>query len=498
MQNNLDNAIGKLEVAIKYFLIAASAYYLLVLFYIIANRINYPFEIEWLEGDMLLTAIRVMEGKAIYASPGLDYVPGIYPPVYYYAVAAFFKLFEPGFFAIRLVSLTGLAGVLVIVFSVIAKETRAYWLGFVGMGLFASFYSFHASWYDIARLDSFFFLLLLSGIYFSSCVNKFAWAAVVSSLLFSLAIFTKQSALIFAPFAFLYIYMNNRRDSYKFLFLLSIVSISVLAILQTTSSGWFVDYTLLRPLSFPRDPGALHLVIQDIIYGFPLLLIMSSVLVLLAVILRGRKIELTVWELMLIPAVIVYFRVRPIVGAYHNDSIYLSLWFSILIPVWLKKYALGHNISYARNLGVAILALLCVQFLLAWYSPGRWLPSSESSAKGKEIVERLRDAKGPVFVHLHPVYAWLAGKEPHLNSVNLWAYNLSEPEFKATELYDKVAGQHFSVIVLDNRSEWYSRELIDLVKKHYKPERYINYNNDRVLSTLSGFETRPESIWVPR
>jgi hypothetical protein len=98
--------------------------------------------------------------------------------------------------------------------------------------------------------------------------------------------------------------------------------------------------------------------------------------------------------------------------------------------------------------------LLCVQFLLAWYPPGRWLPSSESSAKGKEIVERLRDAKGPVFVHLHPVYAWLAGKEPHLNSVNLWAYNLSEPEFKATELYDKVAGQHFSVIVLDNRSEW--------------------------------------------
>lgn len=499
----MHKATNKPETAAKYLLIAISLYYIIVLFYLIAKRIAYPFELEWLEGDMLLTAIRVMEGKAIYAAPGYEYVSGIYPPVYYFAVASFFKVFEPGFFVIRSVSVLGLIGVLSIVFAVINRETSVRWLGIAGLGFFSAFYAFHASWYDIARLDSFFYLLLLSAIFVASMVNRNPWAVVVSSILFCLAIYTKQSALVFSPFAFLYIFMHDKRQSFVFAGILAVSCLIVFILLQLSSEGRFIDFTLLRPLSFPNEPGYLYKYIQDVIAGFPVLAALTLGFVLVVVSDYKKTKIITIWEIMLIPAVMTYIRIRPVVGAYLNDSIYLTLWFSILVPIWLNRYVIEGKIKKLKYLGTVILALIIFQLSLLWFAPGKWVPSSGSVAKGNSVIQRLREAEGPVFVHLHPVYAWLAEKETHFNSVNLWAYNLpakleARPQFEVTELYEKISGQYFSVIVLDNQSDWYGEKIVELVRRHYRLESRISYDTDKEFMTLTGFETRPETIWVPK
>jgi hypothetical protein len=99
---------------------------------------------------------------------------------------------------------------------------------------------------------------------------------------------------------------------------------------------------------------------------------------------------------------------------------------------------------------------------------------------------------------LHPVYAWLAGKKPHFNTANLFAYNLAQPEYEIVEIREKIANRYFSIIVLDDQSGFYNSELVSLVEESYKLEKKIEYKNKKEFSTLSGLKTRPETIWSPR
>ncbi len=161
-----------IELLSKFFLIGISSWFIAVLAYCISKRIGFPFELEWLEGDMLLTAVRVLEHKSIYTAPSTDYMCGIYPPFYYIAVAAAFWLLEPSFLVLRGVSVLSLILIFILMYIIVSRETRLRWLAVVSIGIFAGFYDLHASWYDIGRLDSFFYCLLLCGFWLASQINN--------------------------------------------------------------------------------------------------------------------------------------------------------------------------------------------------------------------------------------------------------------------------------------------------------------------------------------
>ena len=74
---------------------------------------QYPYELEWLEGEMICHGLQLLQGLPVYGPPSSQFIAEIYPPVYYYVMAAVFKLAGTvSFPLLRLVSVLSLAGIL--------------------------------------------------------------------------------------------------------------------------------------------------------------------------------------------------------------------------------------------------------------------------------------------------------------------------------------------------------------------------------------------------
>src|SRR6185295_9486540 len=86
-------------------------------------RIGYPYELEWMEGGMVEHVRRLVEGRAIYAEPSLEFVSFLYPPLYYAVCAVPSVVLGTGFLPLRLVSFGSSLGVLALMFLLVRRET---------------------------------------------------------------------------------------------------------------------------------------------------------------------------------------------------------------------------------------------------------------------------------------------------------------------------------------------------------------------------------------
>ena len=48
----------------------------------VLQRVGYPYDLEWMEGGMLIHAWRIQQDLGIYVLPSSDFIPYIYPPLY--------------------------------------------------------------------------------------------------------------------------------------------------------------------------------------------------------------------------------------------------------------------------------------------------------------------------------------------------------------------------------------------------------------------------------
>ncbi|MHC4458094.1 MAG: hypothetical protein ACYS0I_13605, partial [Planctomycetota bacterium] len=71
----------------KHALLTVAILYLAVYLILVFLRIQFPFELEWMEGGSVHQIERILEGKKLYVSPSLEFVPYIYPPLYFYVSA---------------------------------------------------------------------------------------------------------------------------------------------------------------------------------------------------------------------------------------------------------------------------------------------------------------------------------------------------------------------------------------------------------------------------
>ena len=56
---------------------------------VINLRIDYPFDLEWIEGGLLDHAVRIQSGQPLYQAPDVDFVPSLYAPLYMRVAALF-------------------------------------------------------------------------------------------------------------------------------------------------------------------------------------------------------------------------------------------------------------------------------------------------------------------------------------------------------------------------------------------------------------------------
>ena len=88
-------------------------FFISAFFYSITHRVFYPFELNWLEGEMFLNSLRVLEGKTIYQEPSSEFITEIYPPVFYWIGSFFLFISVSVVFSIRFSELFLVGGVAV-------------------------------------------------------------------------------------------------------------------------------------------------------------------------------------------------------------------------------------------------------------------------------------------------------------------------------------------------------------------------------------------------
>ena len=137
-----------------------------IILVIVISRINYRYDLEWMEGASLVQVYRIYTGQSLYTQPSLSYIPLIYPPLYFYLAAGLFKMMGISFLPLRLVSFASTVGCLVIIYFAVKDKTNSGLISLVAAGSFAATFKLGGAWFDIARVDMLFIFLCLAAIYF--------------------------------------------------------------------------------------------------------------------------------------------------------------------------------------------------------------------------------------------------------------------------------------------------------------------------------------------
>jgi hypothetical protein len=154
-----------------------------------------------------------------------------------------------GFLPLRLLSFVSSLGAFALLAALLRRETGSWRDGAVAAGLFAATFSRSGGWLDLARLDSFYVLVLLGAVF--ALRHSKPW---VAGLLIAGAFFTKQSALVVVVPVLAWLFFVERRRA---AWAAGVAALSIAAgvfFLERSSGGWFGYYCFTLPAHHPRLP----------------------------------------------------------------------------------------------------------------------------------------------------------------------------------------------------------------------------------------------------
>ncbi len=484
----------------------------IVLFVVISVlRIGYPFELEWMEGTVLDHVDRVLAGKQIYVEPSPDFVPYIYPPLYYWVSAAATKIigYDPGlgavsFVPLRLVSFLSTIGCFVVLFFLVKNEVKSFseknanLAGLFSAGLFAACFKLTGGWYDLARVDSLFMFLLLAGIFVLRIYGDKIGGMILSAIIFALAFLTKQQALIIVLPIMVYLAWRYRLKAVIFeivFFLLAIIPI--LAINQQTNY-WYFFYIFTLPSGHElKETLALTFFLEDLLYTLPVVCVF---LVYLGY--RYRKNLLHDRSLFLLSLVIgmggasLFSRMHH--GGYYNVLMPVYALIAILtalaIPLVLERVK---NASNPALITITIAAIV-IQSILLFYRPADYLPTKENQDAGNDFVNRLSRINGDVLVYEHGFYARLAGKPGNASKMAIYdvlrGKDERASEFLRSAFMERISNRHYGAIITNE--DWMDDSISVAIKENY-PDKKLLFTDPDVFYPPCGYGTRPTMICFP-
>jgi hypothetical protein len=525
---------------ISFLTLAKAPVYILLIFflgvslYCISLRLTYPFELEWLENEMVAHGMMLAQGHRIYSAPATEFIAEIYPPGYYLAIALFFKLFDTvNFFIPRLISIAALAVILALLYRIIIKEGGTKSTGLLVSGFFLSFYEIHGTWFDLARADMLLYALLLLGLYVLAYGRRRVPAALWAALLLTGACYTKQTGLYFVPFAGLYLLLKDRKQCLIFSAALGGLLVSFFFFLQYISDGWFGTYVLFNPLRFntvllkPLSELQFRMLFEmrdklipemryEIFYKLPVFFTLVLSFVLYRIISITRASTFSVWECTTLTVPLAYFSIRPHPGSERNDFLCMTIWGCILLGLFLIRLAAAAGRDNNNRVQITVYLLLTLQLCLQLYNPVLLVPAPQDEKKGIEVINMVKNMPGEVYIPYHTLYGYMAGKKLIFNGGAYWSYQmLAKEPFRPTDLIEKVKNKYFSAIIIDDKGYLNAKgervvidnvkmlltandELSTVVAENYTLAKRIPYSSDSEFRTVTGFQTRPELILEPK
>jgi Dolichyl-phosphate-mannose-protein mannosyltransferase len=400
--------------------------------FIIFSRMFYPYQLEWMEGAGFVQVSRLLAGKTLYIPPSIDFVPLIYPPLYFYISAGIAKIIGLGFGALRLISFLSSALCAAIIYLAVKEKTNSKFAALLGAGCFASTFMLTGQWFDIARTDMLAAALSMLGIYLAREINNVTLSEgksrraisndLLSGLIFALAFLTKQSALGVALAVIVYHLIFNWRRAI-WLTLSFVLSAAILySIFWLNSAGWINYYLFTIPAAhaFDFSIGRILSVLISQFASIPVFLIMG----LLPILISPRKIfsdKLYLYYIVMAGALIAT-GVLGRLNAFSGPNVYVPSYLGVALLIGLEAGWLIELMQQAKiNPALVVLefTLLSAQFgfLIPAYFQTKTIPTQQDRAAGDALVTKIRNYRGDVLLLDNNYLALYAGKTPYFNEM---------------------------------------------------------------------------------
>ena len=445
--------------------VAAVAAFAVRLVALWAARFDYPYDLEWMEGGMLVHAWRLLHGRPLYPEPGPDFVPFIYPPGASALLAFLGQLFPLGAPLGRATSIVASLGASAALVHALRRTSGRWTPGWIAAGLFLTGYRFSGAFYDLVRIDA-----LSIGLIGGSIALAFdgrRGTRVASGLLLAAAFLVKQHAAVFGiPLVALIFSRDGWKAAVRFALAANVPALGFTAYLQWITGGRFLTYLLDVPAAhgavYDRGfPGSAI----ELGEAYPLVSVVVVVAALLAIARRERSFVGTGIFSVTLTAFLVSAAMRAHQGGFVN----------VLIPAfWALCLGFGWLAARWRtSVGAAFTAFVVVaQVGWAFYrfDAEKLTPTEADRRTGDAVVDLLRTADPPVLSPFAPWLPVMAGHEPAFHLIALWDVE-QHPQTPFPELRGRirraVRDQYWTTIVDGQRSMEYG------VKAVYKPGKRL-------------------------
>ncbi len=520
--------------------------------YTVSLRIGYPYDLEWMEGGMLIHALRIQEGLGIYVPPSSDFIPYIYPPLYPTFLSVASELWTLDYWMGRGLSIVGtLLATSALVFG-LRKETGSWAMGWLSGALWLSSYDDVGTFFDLTRADG-----LMMGVLAWSIVCARWNRLVVAGLLCWVAFLTKHNAAIVGVPIALWLWRTaSWQSALRFGLWSAVPALMSIGWLQWSTDGLFLIYLLDVPAHHPIVGQRLvWLSAVEMLTPFVAPTLLLSVLLVKDLFHRARwrGIVLGLAVLAFVGMTQVDVSAFPKIAGSHKAGqipFAVAIWILVVVAcarpsVWLQWWrngqedeqgsvfwrliactlflfsALmrGHHGGFTNVLMPGIWSL-CVVVPLLIHRYGRqyptWLihigmllmmgqsvwglwavedyaPTEEDRLAGDAMVAEFSSSQGPVWAPHSPWLSVQAGYEPTTHLIALWDIDHEGGPLVdyVDDIKSDIANHRWGTIVSADKRLGFG------VRQHYEYHRSIRPKG-RLFVPKVGWKVRPSYVYRPK
>jgi hypothetical protein len=464
-------------------LVAIGAYLFVAL-----SRLNYPFTLEWLEGNSLVEVHRILAGQPLYPAPTAGYVPDGYPPLYFAVSAAVARVLGPSYLSLRLVSLVSSVACFALLARLVQRETGSIAAGVGAAGVFAATYFATGTWFDVGRVDSLFLALSIGGLYAARHMRG-PRGAIAAGALLAAAALTKQTGLVegITVIAVLLSGPRRRLACVAALAEAAVAGISTL-VLALTTGGWYACYVFELMSEHALNYGG---------FGWFWTALLSTMGIAACTALAGTR---------RVPGVLLAGCAALAAEGYaalvHSGGGINDMLPAYLAVTLLAGLALGSSSTRWVTTASGVLVLAQSAILLVGCHPSQAIPASADRAVGERLVAGMRTLGGTVAVPADPGLSLAAGMAPAAHQDA--AYDVLRASDRAAiasfrrSVTEAVAARRFSAIITDGPGPPFANAP-SLSQNYYQcPQQLLAGVAAALFLPVAGARIRPMYVWLPR
>jgi hypothetical protein len=456
--------------------------------FVALSRLDYPFALEWLEGNSLVEVHRVLAGQPLYPAPTAGYVPDGYTPLYFFVSAAAARVIGVSYLTLRLVSLVSSLACFALLARLVQRETGSLAAGTGAAGVFAATYFAAGAWFDLARVDSLFLALSIGALYAARSMRG-PRGAIAAGVLFAAAALTKQTGLAEVVAVTAVMLTGPRR---RLACVTAVTEVALLGastiVLRFTGGGWYTYYVFKQMSEHSLTYGN---------FGwFWTALLTATGLAAGAALIGARRVPR---ELLAGCAALAVEGYATLVhsGGSINDMLPAYLAVALLAGLALGAGPVRWRVTTVSG----VLVLGQTVFLLASCHPSQAIPASATRAAGERLIAGMRAFGGDVAVPDDPGLSLQAGMAPMATSGA--AYDVVRATNQAGivsfrhSAFEAVKTRQFSAIIASGPGQ----PLYDppnLVQDYQECLQPAPAGPATLMVPVAGGLLRPAVVWIPR